>query len=481
MRNCLSVLDVDLYEITMLQGYFQSGKIEQEVTFDLFFRRIPFNGGFCLVAGLEQVIDYLINLQFTEEGIDYLRSLGIFINDFLKYLLKEWRFRCDVAAIPEGTIVFPNEPLIRVSAPIISAQLVETAFLNAINYQTLVATKAARLCIAANGDPVFDFGIRRAPTFAGVAAARAAYIGGVIGTSNVKAAKELGISPKGTMAHSWVQSFSNEFESFAAYAKSFPTSCLLLVDTYETLKSGLPNAIRVAKEVLSNPEIFLGIRIDSGDLTYMSREARKMLDEVGLTKAKIVASNELDEFIIADLKRQGAQVDIWTVGTKLVHPTETLCGIYKLVAAEMDGKIVPVIKISSNVEKTTIPGIKEVYRAYDEQGLMLADVLTSADEEILNQTDIKIRHPNIHYKVDELKGFSRIERLLVPIFDRHRCLIYHPPELTAIRERAQRELASLPPEYKRFVNPHIYRLGLTTNLFSLREKLIQKKLKNREV
>jgi nicotinate phosphoribosyltransferase len=476
----MGALDTDLYQLTMLQGYFTSGRAEQEVVFDLFFRRIPFKGGFCLTAGLEQVIDYLTNLHFTKRDIAYLRKLGIFSEEFLNYLLKEWRFRCDVAAMPEGTLIFPNEPMVRVSGPIISAQLVESALLHIINYQTLVATRAARLCIAAAGDPVVDFGLRRAPSFSGVMAARAAFIGGVAGTSNVEAARILKIPVKGTHAHSWIQSFPTEFEAFAAYARAFPDGLLLLVDTYDTLSSGVPNAISTSKQVLGDGKRLKGIRIDSGDLNYMSREAWKIMQKAGCTEAKIVASNDLDEFLIEDLKKQGAKINIWGVGTKLVHPPEALGGVYKLVVAEFDGKLCPVIKISGNPEKTTIPGFKEIYRVYGKDDMFLADILALADEKIDDLEEIELRHPNIHYKLDKLVDFSRVDKLLVPIFNRHQGLIYRSPKLIKIREHAQKQLATLPSEHKRFINPHIYRVGLTSKLFSLREKLIQEKVRQKE-
>ncbi|MCD6471157.1 nicotinate phosphoribosyltransferase [bacterium] len=478
MRRKLGILETDLYQLTMLQGYFKNGRANQQVVFEAFFRRLPFNGGFAIFAGLEQIIDYLKDLHFSKRDIGYLRRTGLFAEDFLQYLLNEWHFNCDVSAVAEGTIVFPNEPLVRVSGPIISAQLVETAILNAINYQTLVATRAARLVIAADGDPVIDFGLRRAPTFAGVAASRAAYIGGVSGTSNVEAGRQLNIPVSGTHAHSWVQSFPNELEAFKAYAKTYPKKCLLLVDSYETLKSGLPNAIKVAKEFLPDSQLFVGIRIDSGDLAYLSKEARKMLDQAGLTKAKIVASNDLDEFIIADLKRQGAKIDIWGVGTKLVYPPKSLGGVYKLVAAELNGKIIPVVKISSNPEKTTIPGEKEIYRVYDKNGMMLADVLALVEEKIFDQKEIEIKHPDIEYKFDKLQ-VGRIEKLLIPIYTYKDGLIYKSPKLKEIRKKVQEELKQLPEEYKRFINPHIYRVGLTKKLFGLRKKLIQEKLDRR--
>jgi len=473
----IEALDTDLYELTMAQGYYQTGKANQEVTFDLFFRRIPFNGGYCIFAGLEHIIEYIQNLHFTKKDIEYLKSIG-FDNKFLNYLYNDWHFTADIYAMPEGTIVFPDEPIIRVSGPIISTQLIETALLYIVNYQTTVATKASRICLAAQGDPVIEFSPRRDPTGASILTARSAFIGGAMGTSNIKAGKETGIKVMGTMAHSWVQSFCNEFEAFKAYTKSFPNSCFLLLDTYDVLNSGVPNAIRIAKEILKDQNKFLGGRLDSGDLNYLSQKAYTKFTKAGLNNIILMASNELDEFIIEDLKRQGAKINMWGVGTKLGFPNETLGGIYKLVAAEMNEVMEPVIKISNNPEKTTIPGIKTVYRFFDKNKKMLADVMFLADEEIEFNEDISFKHKDFSHKQSYIPANSTFMDLLKPIFDRNVGLVYKPPTLLEIQDYVKRHMKHLPDEYKRFLNPHIYRVGLSEKLFDLRQKLIQEKSKS---
>jgi len=363
-------LQTDLYQLTMVGGYVLEGKKDQWANFDYFFRSIPDEGGYCVLAGLEDIIDYIRQLQFAQEDLSYLEGLGIFSKEVLAYL-KNFKFTGDLWAIPEGTVVFPHEPLIRVTAPLPEAQLIESAVLNVMNFQTLIATKAARICWAANGDPVIDFGLRRAQGPDGaLMASRAAYIGGVDGTSNVLAGRLYGIPVRGTQAHSWVESFPHELDAFRAYAEVYPDSCLLLADTYDTIRSGVPHAIQVGQELREKGHELWGIRLDSGDLAYLSKEARRMLDEAGFPDASIVASSDLDEWIIESLKRQGARVDVWGVGTRLVtsFSCPALGGVYKLTAMDDGGEhMTPKIKRSDNPEKITNPGPKKVGRMYDQR------------------------------------------------------------------------------------------------------------------
>lgn len=467
----------DLYELTMIAGYFEQGKVKQMANFDWFYRNNPDNGGFCIVAGLEQLIDYILNLKFSKEKIDYLRSLKIFSEDFLNYL-KNFRFTGDIYAILEGAVVFPNEPLIRVTAPLPEAQFIESALLNIMNHQTLIATKAARLCMVTQGDSVIDFGLRRAHgPDAAIYGARAAFIGGCVGTSNVEAGKRFGIPVKGTQAHSWIESFSSELEAFRAYARTFPDSCLLLVDTYDTLGSGVPNAIKVALELEKKGHKFLGIRLDSGDLASLSKKARQMLDKAGLKDAKIVASNDLDEYTIESLKRQGAKIDIWGVGTKLMtsYSQPALGGVYKLTAIDEDGeKMVPKIKISSNVEKITNPGKKELYRVYNRDHNILGDIIFLDGENIPErESNITVYHSMYKHKKTRYSFRFGIEPLplLHPVFLKGK-LVYQKPSLIEIQKKTRRNLEMLDEGYKRFLNPHIYKVSLSEKLFNLKQKLI---------
>jgi len=464
----------DLYEMTMVAGYLEQGKTEQKANFDWFYRKNPDDGGFCIVAGLEQFIDYLLYLRFDQEKIEYLRSLRIFSEDSLKSF-KDFHFQGDIYAVPEGTVVFPNEPLIRVTASLPEAQFIESALLNLMNHQTLIATKAVRLCIAARGDSVIDFGLRRAHgPDAATYGARAAYIGGCAGTSNLDAGEKFAIPVKGTQAHSWIESFPSELEAFRTYARVFPDSCLLLVDTYNTLKSGLPNSIKVGLELEENGHKFLGIRLDSGDLAYLSKEARRMLNRAGLKNAKIVASNDLDEYLIESLKIQGAKIDIWGVGTRLItsHTSPALGGVYKLTAIdEADKEMVPKIKISSNIEKITNPAKKKVYRIFDQEGKIKGDIIALDQEEFNNKKPIKVYHPmHKHVSKTYIPPF-RIESLLTPIFLKGK-LVYKKPSLVEIQKRTKRNLELLDEEYKRFINPHIYKVSLSKKLFSIKQKLI---------
>ncbi|MFH1349887.1 MAG: nicotinate phosphoribosyltransferase [Pseudomonadota bacterium] len=464
----------DLYQLTMVGGYVKEGKKEQCANFDYFFRKIPDNGGYCILAGLEDLINYLNALRFTQQDLAYLKGLSIFSNEFIEYLAN-FKFTGDMWAIPEGTVVFPHEPLIRVSAPLPEAQLIETTLLNIVNFQTLIATKAARVCWAAHEDPVVDFGLRRAhgPNGA-LMASRAAYIGGVEGTSNVLAGRLYGIPVRGTHAHSWVESFPNELDAFRTYAKVYPDSCLLLVDTYDSLYSGVPNAIRVGLELRKKGHELRGIRLDSGDLAYLSKEARRMLDEAGLSNAKIVASSDLDEWIVESLKRQGARVDLWGVGTRLVtsFSSPALGGVYKLTALDENGKrMVPKIKRSDNPEKITNPGLKKVVRMLDKRGQMRGDVLILEDETVPWRRSFRAYHPMFPHVFKTYPKHFRMKELMVPVFQKGK-LVYQSPKVHAIRENTLKNLEALDAGYKRFHNPHTYHVSLSPRLFKIKQHLL---------
>lgn len=458
----------DFYELTMLGGYFRLGKLDERSTFDLYFRRAPFQGSFCIAAGLEQVIEWVENLHFDKSDIDYLHGLKIFPPDFLEYL-KTFSFRGNLWAVPEGTLVFANEPLIRVDAALPQAQYLETALLADIGFQTLVATKASRVCLAAQGREVIEFGGRRAQGRNGaLAASRAAYIGGCVGTSNTLAGKLFGIPVRGTQAHSWIQSFDSELEAFQKYAQVYPANTLLLIDTYNTIE-GAKNAIKVALELRKAGFKFLGFRLDSGDLKKLSVEVRRLADEAGLIEAKIFASNELDEWIIQELLLQGAQLDAFGVGTSLVtaKPDAALGVVYKLVAVEKDGKMVPKIKISGNVEKMTNPGIKKIIRFF-QQGKLASDVLILDDE--IPQPSMTTFDQVHFFKKRILSG--AFEEVLQPIFLNGQ-LVYRSPSLAEIRERTLNQLSLLEPEYKRLMNPEIYWVGLSERLMELKQNLLK--------
>ncbi len=464
----------DLYQLTMVYGYYKSGTAHRKAVFDLFFRRLPWGNGYAIAAGLEQAIEYLNELHFAKDDLDYLRSLGLFSEDFLDYLGK-LRFTGDVDAVVEGTPIFPNEPIMRITAPIAQAQLIETSLANIINHQTLIATKASRVVSAAEDTGVMEFGLRRAQGLgAGLYRSRAAFIGGCGATSNVLAGQLYGIPVAGTQAHSWVMSFPDELTAFRAYAEAYPDACLLLVDTYDTIRSGLPNAITVAKELEAKGHKFLGIRIDSGDLAYLSKVAREMLDEAGLEHAIIVGSGDLDENLIRDLKIQGAKIDSWGVGTKLITGDDNpaLGGVYKLVALEENGKMVPKIKVSDNAEKTTNPGIKDVVRFYSrETGKALADLIILADEEIPPHGPLTIFDPVDTWKRKTLRNYDA-ERLLVPIF-RNGEQVYQCPSVQEIQTYAAKQLEHFWPEYKRLINPEKYIVDLSEKLWNLKHDMIR--------
>ena len=464
----------DMYELTMVGGYLVSGKSKQKANFDYFFRKIPDEGGYCVTAGLEQLIDYIKKIHFTPEDLAYLEGLNVFPSQVLRYLEK-FRFTGDLWAIPEGTLVFPHEPIIRVTAPLPEAQFIESTLLNIVNFQTLIATKSARLCFATEGDPVIEFGLRRAHgTDAALEAARASFIGGAQGTSNVLAGRLFGIPVRGTLAHSWVESFHSELESFQAYCQAYPGGSLLLVDTYDTLKSGVPNAIKVGKELRSQGVGDLrGIRLDSGDLAYLSQEARKMLDQEGFRESQIFASSDLDEWIIESIKKQGGRIDQWGVGTKLVtaYSTPALGGVYKLTGIEEHGQMIPKIKRSDNPEKITNPGLKKVTRFFDDNGLMRGDVM-HLSEEVLESKPLRVFHPMVPHITKVYPPKFERKELLVPIFLEGK-LVYQNPSLTDIRENTRRNLARLGPEFKRFRNPHIYHVSLSKKLMRVKQALLK--------
>ena len=474
-RTNMSML-TDFYELTMANGYLDNGCGDTIVYFDAFFRNVPEGGGYAVMAGIEQVIDYLSNLHFSERDLDFLKTNYHFGDKFIEYL-RNFEFTCDVWAIPEGTVVFPREPLVKVRGPIIQAQLLETALLCTINHQTLIATKTARIVRAAEGRPVMEFGARRAQGFdASVLGARAAYIAGAAGTSCTICGQQFNIPLSGTMAHSWVMLFDSEFEAFKAYSMTYPDGALLLVDTYDVLRSGIPNAIRCAKEVLEPMGKRLkGIRIDSGDLTYMTQQARKMLDEAGLTDCKITVSNALDEYLIRDLINQGACIDSFGVGERLItsKAEPVFGGVYKIAAVEdKDGNIIPKMKISDSIGKVTNPCNKEIIRFYDKAtGKALADVLMVAGEEIPSGEPYEIFDPNVTWKSKVLENYTT-RKLLVPIFE-HGKLVYEKPTIAEIRAYCTKELDSLWDSVKRFENPHDYYVDLSPKLWKIKDDILR--------
>jgi len=461
----------------MMQGYYEKGQNEN-VIFDVFFRQNPCNNGYSVCAGLDQVIDYIKNLHFTYDDVDYLRGLGIFKEDFLHYL-SGFHFSGDIYAIPEGTVVFPKEPLLKVVAPIMEAQLVETAILNIINHQSLIATKTSRIVFAANGDGIMEFGLRRAQgPDAGLYGARAAMIGGCVGTSNVLAGQMFDVPVMGTHAHSWIMSFPDEYTAFKTYAEMYPDNCTLLVDTYDTLKSGVPNAIRVFQEFkdAGKPLIKYGIRLDSGDLAYLSKEARKMLDEAGFPEATICASNDLDEFLLHDLKMQGAAIDSWGVGTNLITSKDcpSFGGVYKLAAIQNEkGEFVPKIKISENTEKITNPGNKTIYRIYEKaSGKIKADLICFADEVIDPKQDLLLFDPMDTWKKTKLAGGTyTVREILLPIFKNGECL-YKSPTLKEIAAYCREEKDTLWDETKRLFYPHRVYVDLSQKLYDVKQSLL---------
>ena len=469
----LSLL-MDFYELTMANGYFKDGKHHQIAVFDVFFRSIPDQGGYAIFAGLEQVIDYINALSFDEDEIAYLRSKNIFDEDFLDYL-RHFTFTSDIYAMKEGTPIFPHEPILIVKGPIIECQLIETMILLTLNHQSLIATKAARIVYAAKGRAVLEFGARRAHGYdASIFGARAAYISGAIGSSNTYVDFMYQIPAIGTMAHSYVQSYPSEYEAFRAYALTYPNNTVLLVDTYNTLKEGIPNAIRIHKEILEPMGCRLkGIRLDSGDLTYLTKEARKMLNLHGLFDVKITVSNSLDEYLIKELLHQGAEIDAFGVGERLVtaRSEAVFGGVFKLSAVEEKGELVPKIKISENVQKTTTPGFKQVYRFYDPSGMAEADVITLFDEIIDPDQPYHLFDPNFPWKSKVIEDYTAVP-LLVPIFIAGK-QVYPVPSLFEVREYAKEQHRKLWPEVLRLENPHEYYVDLSQALWDLKQSLIK--------
>lgn len=461
----------DFYEITMANGYFKAGMAEDIAYFDMFFRKIPENGGFAILAGINEMIDYLDNLEFTEEDIEYLRSKNMFDEEFLQYLLN-FEFKCDVWAVPEGTAVFPGEPLVTVRGPVVQAQFVETMILLLINHQSLIATKANRIVRAAKGRAVMEFGSRRAQgASAAIYGARAAYIGGCAGTACTIADRDMGITALGTMAHSWVQMFPNEYEAFKKYAEIYPDDSTFLVDTYNVLKSGVPAAIKVFKEMKPKK---MGIRIDSGDISYLTKKARKMLDDAGLQDCKIVVSNSLDEYLIQDILAEGACIDSFGVGERLITAKEqpVFGGVYKLVALEKDGEMIPKIKVSENVEKITNPGFKTLYRLYDKDThRAIADVITLDDETIPEGDEYEIFDPQNIWKRKKVSNFIA-KNLRVQLFEKGK-LVYKKTSIEEIKAYCAEQVEALWDEMLRFENPQTYYVDLSHDLWELKKELIE--------
>ena len=465
---------VDFYELTMGNGYFEKNIEDKIAYFDMYFRRVPDGGGYCIMAGVEQLIEYLSSLKFTDDDINYLRSKNIFSEAFLEYL-RNFKFSCDVWAVPEGNPVFPNQPLVTVRGPVVQAQFVETMILLTINHQTLIATKANRICRAAKGRTVMEFGSRRAQGYDGaIYGARAAMVGGCDSTACTIADQRFDIPAVGTMAHSWVQLFDTEYEAFRTWAEVYPDNCLLLIDTYNVLKSGLPNAIKVFDEVLKpqgkRPTC---IRIDSGDITYLSKQCRKMLDDAGYSDCKIVVSNSLDEYIITDVLTQGACIDSFGVGERLITAKSepVFGGVYKLVAVEKEGKIIPKIKISENNEKITNPGFKKTVRIFDKDShKSIADLIMLHDEVIDESLPLTIFHPIHTWKKKNITNYY-VKDLMVKIFDNGNPM-YTSPSVMEIREFSNLETEKLWPEVLRFENPHEYPVDLSDNLWSLKQTLL---------
>lgn len=466
----------DFYELTMANGYWEHGIAEQIAYYDLFFRKVPDQGGFAIMAGLAQAIEYMKNLKFTEDDIAFLRSKNCFNDAFLEYL-RNFEFVCDVWAVPEGTPIFPNEPILTVRGPAIQAQFVETMLLLTINHQSLIATKANRIVRAANGRAVLEFGSRRAQGADGaIMGARAAYIGGCAGTACTIVDRDMKIPAAGTMAHSWVQMFPSEEDAFRAYAQTYPDNCTLLVDTYNVLQSGIPNAIKIfQEEILPRGFRPKGVRIDSGDIAYLSKKVRKILDAAGFEDCKIMASNSLDEYIIQDILKQGGQVDSFGVGERLItaKSTPVFGGVYKLAAVEQNGELEPKIKISENVEKITNPGFKKLWRLYDrDTGKAIADVITIAGEVIDDTKPYEIFHPEYTWKRKTVTNFVAKE-LQIPIFEKGKC-VYESPDLQTIQQFCKAQIDTLWDEMLRFENPHKYYVDLSQALWDLKHALLQK-------
>jgi nicotinate phosphoribosyltransferase len=479
MERNLTLL-TDLYELTMMQGYFYEKDRNETVVFDAFYRNNPNGNGFAICAGLQQVIEYIENLHFTKEDIEYLRSTGIFKDDFLEYL-RDFRFTGDVYAIPEGTPMFPREPMLKIVAPIMQAQLIEPAVLNIINHQSLIATKAYRVCYAAEGAPVMEFGLRRAQgPDAGIYGARAAVIAGCVGTSNVLCGELFGVPVMGTHAHSWIMSFPDELSAFKTYAQLYPSACTLLVDTYDTLRSGVPHAIETFRWMQDEGYDIshIGIRLDSGDLAYLSKKARKMLDEAGFPQAKICASNDLDEELITSLKFQGARIDSYGVGTNLITSKgqPSFGGVYKLAAVKdpETGAFAPKIKLSENAEKITNPGNKTIYRIYDkDNGMVIADLICLVGESFDTEEALLLFDPLETWKQTRLAGGTyKMRELLIPVFKEGQ-KVYDSPSVMELQKICKEELETLWPETKRLSNPHEVYVDLSQKLWNVKDEMLR--------
>lgn len=471
MQN--QTLLTDFYQLTMMQGYLKSHKADEKIVMDMFFRKNPCGGGYTIICGISELVSYIQNLKFSDEDIEYLRTQKIFDEEFLGYL-KEFRFCGDIYGVREGSIMFPHEPIIQVRGNILEASFVETALLSIINFQSLIATKASRVCMSAYKDSVMEFGLRRSQGLeAGLYGAKAAVVGGCDGTSNVLAGKRFNIPALGTHSHAWVQSFDSELEAFRAYAKTYPDNCVLLVDTYDTLRSGVPNAIKVFQELTNKGYKPSGIRIDSGDLEYLSKKARVMLDNAGFQEVKIVASDNLDENIIERLKTSNAKIDSWGVGTKLItsYDCPSLGGVYKLSALIKNGKVIPKMKFSEDPRKMNNPGIKQVYRIYDkESNRAQADLITLHDERIDESKPLEIFHPLYTYKKKKIENFT-VKPLLNPLFKDGEFV----GELSSVleaKEYAKQEKKSFWHEYLRNTKPATYKVDLSQKLWDIREELI---------
>lgn len=475
MQNLTLV--TDLYQFTMMQGYFNKNIHEDVAVFDMFFRNNACDGGYTIISGIDEVVKYIKDLKFSKEDIEYLASLNLFTNDFLDYLTS-FKFSGNIYAVKEGSVMFPEEPILTVKAPLCEAQLIETTMLSIINFQSLIATKASRVCKAAEGDPVLEFGLRRAQgPHAGLYGAKAAIIGGCSGTSNVLTGKMFNLPVSGTHAHSWIQKFDDELEAFRAYASVYPDNCLLLIDTYNVLESGLKNAITVFKELREKGHRPLGVRIDSGDLTYLSKKIRKALDAEGFDYCCITASNDLDEYTITSLKQEGSKIDSWGVGTKLITSFDkpSLGGVYKLAASCDNGssELTPKIKISENPEKINTPGYKQVIRIYNEHGKAEADLITLRDETLDNTKELEIFHPLYTWKKKTFTNYTTRE-LLTPLFINGKCVRAIIP-VTETKKYTQNELSHLWNQHKRLKNPHVFKVDLSKKLWTLKQDMINSK------
>lgn len=473
--NCRNLtMMTDFYQLTMMNNYYLLGKHEDIAVFDVFYRKNTEYVSYNIFAGLEQVIDYIRNLKFTDENIEYLASLNVFDKGFLDYL-RNLSFTGEIYSVEEGMVIFPQEPIMRIKAPLIEAQLIETAILNIVNFQTLIASKTRHILDAIGKGDLLEFGLRRAQGCdAGFYGARAAYIAGAAGTSNVQAGESLGIPVKGTHSHSYIMSFDSELDAFMSYAKAYPDSCMLLVDTYNTLESGVPNAIKAFEYLRSNGHTPLGIRIDSGDMAYLSKKARQMLDDAGFEEAHICASGDLDENVIADLLLQGAKIDSYGVGTRLITGWDcpALGGVYKMSAIEENGRMVPKMKLSDNIQKTTNPGIKKVYRIFDiATGMAQADLITLEDEVIDESKELILYDPIETWKFKEVKNFY-VKELLVPVFEKGE-QVYESPSLSDIRRACNENLDRFWGEYKRLAKPQKYKVDLSDKLYDLRKDFLK--------